>query len=120
MKKADIEKNPYVTDRSWIGQGYGYKADWDSAELDDVIYIPEYGYTTEDEGWNWKIECPYTKQDFIDLAGDEWLGKVLWEGVDWQFPETLIDEGYLNDEELLQSEEYIRFKNKLDKMEDNG
>lgn len=49
MKKADIEKNPYVTDRSWIGQGYGYKADWDSAELDDVIYIPEYGYTTEDE-----------------------------------------------------------------------
>ena len=70
MKLKDIKNNPYVTDENkfWIGQGYGYKVDnWDKAELDDIVYIPEYGYDTDEEGREY-IEHAYTKQDFLDLC----------------------------------------------------
>lgn len=98
MTKAEIEKNPYIefTD---IGQGRGYKADWNTAALDDVVYVPEYGIVEDDDGKEF-ADAYYTKQDFINLAGSEWLGFILHQGVDWQFPETLIDEGYLDDPEL--------------------
>lgn len=101
MKLTDIEKNPYVKvdGRDWIGQGWGFKADsWENSELDDVIYIPEYGYEFDDEEHKWKIECPYTKQDFIDVCdGNKSDAEDLFYGVDWQFPETLRDEGYLEE-----------------------
>ena len=102
MKWKDIKNNPYVTEENkfWIGQGYGYKVDnWDKSELDDIVYIPEYGYVTDEEGKEY-IKYAYTKQDFLDLCKGDCCCTpyVLFDMVDWQFPETLLSE--LDDIEL--------------------
>jgi len=98
MTRTEIENNPYIEFHA-LAQGWGYKADWNTAGLDDVIYVPEYGIAIDEDDRQY-AETYYTKQDFIDLAGNEWLGYILHEGVDWQFPETLIDEGWLDDPDL--------------------
>lgn len=86
----------------YIGQGWGYKKDgkWESFANDEVIYIPECGYGSEDvaEGsatcmsdypiWPDYI---YTKQDFINLVGND-RARQLFEDVDWQTPEILSQE----------------------------
>ena len=30
----------------WLGQGWGYKLDksWEDMQMDEVVYVPEYGY----------------------------------------------------------------------------
>lgn len=80
----------------WIGQGYGFKSDkkWEDMKLDEVIYVPEYGIA-EDELGNEYAESSFTKQDFINLCLEENCpinGEVLFNMVDWQFPETLLYE----------------------------
>ena len=82
-----------------IGQGYGYKLykDWDKIEDDEVIYIPEYAYKQIEPEEKWfdvpfSINGCYTKEDFIDIVGDEERAQTLFEDVDWQYPETLADE----------------------------
>lgn len=98
----------------WIGQGYGYKSEkkWDYIELDEIIYIPEYGYDTGEETPFVDRENAYTKRDFIQLirnCDDKFLdirrqgqvnrmAKELFEAVDWQFPESLLDEGFFEEE----------------------
>lgn len=76
---------------SYIGQGYGYKADVviDDVDENEVIYIPEYGYDDNCP----EIDCIYTKKDLLEICkGDKGLLEFMWETLDWQSPETLYDE----------------------------
>lgn len=88
-KINDILKRVEPTD---IGQGYGYKLfnkDWNDIQLDEVIYIPEYGYR---EGTDIP-ESYYTKQDFLNIVGgNDRRAQNLFSDVDWQSPETLAYE----------------------------
>lgn len=71
--------------------GYCYKdpeayySDWDA-----VCYIPEYGYRvdgTPDE------RCMYTHRRLLEICdGNEEMCDDVFEGLDWQFPETLYGE----------------------------
>lgn len=96
ITKADIEKNPYIEFHN-LNQGYGYKVEdlaWDSISSDTVIYIPEFGIARDDEEREY-AKVYYTKQDFIDLCADEDCpvdAVTLFDMVDWQFPESLLDE----------------------------
>ena len=88
--------------REWIGQGYGYKADidWSTVNQDDIIYIPEYGY---EENNTVKRENAYSKRNFIEVAArykiefnmQSVYAENLFDAVDWQFPESLVEEGFL-------------------------
>lgn len=101
-----------------IGQGYGYKVyldeKWEDIPEDEIIYIPEYGYENS-SGTKAKRENAYTKEDFReavrryikdytetgrenDAATVEFCARDLFDSVDWQFPETLLDEGWIDDE----------------------
>lgn len=90
----------------WIGQGYGYKEmgkAWDDLDDDEIIYIPEFGYN---KNHTVPRENAYTKSDFIRLTkenvsdGDiEQLAEELFGMVDWQYPESLIDEGFFGETE---------------------
>lgn len=94
----------------WIGQGYGYKEtgkEWNDIEDDEIIYIPEYGYDNNDtyDGYTVERKNAYTKNDFKRLIkenninGDTDLqAMILFDEVDWQFPESLIDEGFFEEE----------------------
>lgn len=83
-----------------IGQGWGYKKDgeWKSFSNDEIIYIPEGGYSDGDWGGSSRIsdypinsDLLYTKQDFINIVGND-RARQLFEDVDWQSPETLAYE----------------------------
>lgn len=81
----------------WIGQGFGYKLskNWEDMQMDEVIYVPEYGY----EGVPLSVENMYTKKDFIDITGNDTSAQILFDLVDWQSPETLHNELCDNNEE---------------------
>lgn len=98
----------------WIGQGYGYKTDtaWDDLNDDDIIYIPEYGYDKKDDGTVFvSRNDAYSKRDFIQLIrelDDRYLdigrqvevkrmAAELFEAVDWQYPESLLNEEFFED-----------------------
>ena len=103
--------------RGWIGQGYGYAMDiqWETTPDDEIIYIPEYGYEVFGDGsLTVKRENAYSKADIRKavreyiiseydekLAADDALvdsfARDVYEGLDWQFPESLIYEGYMDD-----------------------
>jgi len=74
-----------------IGQGYGYKIDfdvWDREDDNVVVYIPEFGY--DEDGMPISI---YSFNDFLNICnGNRALAYQLLEDVDWQHPETLYDE----------------------------
>ena len=98
MKKNELiqklNKNciPIEYKQSWIGQGYGYKADViiDDVDENKVIYIPEYGY--DEEGIP-IINCIYTKKDLLNICkNNNSLLEFMWETLNWQFPETLYNE----------------------------
>lgn len=75
-------------EKTWFGQGMIYK-NWEAydSSLDMVCYIPELSDAT------------YTRQDFIDFCrGNEELAKELFLSVDWQHPETLIEDWKVNEE----------------------
>lgn len=82
-----------VIPSEWIGQGYGYKPDidWDTVDLDEIIYIPECAYMDNDCKCD-PISSVYTKQDFLDICGNDNDAEILYSIVDWQCPETLCDE----------------------------
>lgn len=100
----------------WIGQGYGYKVTdttWDDLNDDDIIYIPEYAYEKEDDGTILvNRENAYSKSDFIQLIrelDDRYLdigrqvevkrmAMELFEALDWQYPESLLNEGFFEEE----------------------
>ena len=91
--------------QDWIGQGYGYKADfdWDNGNPDDIFYIPEFAYEEGESGNSIPVVprgSAYSKNDFLRLANGNDAGALeLFEWVDWQFPESARDEGFFEDEE---------------------
>lgn len=77
-----------------IGQGFGYKIDFDylKEDFDEnlVVYIPEHGYDNEGVPTE---EGIYSFKDFLDICGgDREKALDLLDGVDWQYPETLYME----------------------------
>lgn len=113
MKVEDFKKlngTPNLPN-GWIGQGYGYKDEriWAEIAEDEVIYIPEYAYEYQEDGCCviTDLDDIYTKESFRDLVVNE-LGDIrdkemidsiacdLFYTVDWQYPESLINEGYLD------------------------
>lgn len=59
---------------------------------EDVCYIPEMN------------DNIYRYEDFLELANnDKKIARIIFEGCDWQSPETLYD-GYKNDHELIECE----------------
>lgn len=68
-------------ERGYFRQGFIFKS-YPAYEKDnEVCYIPELS------------DYLYTRQDFLDIAnGNQKLADYLFENVDWQCPETLLDE----------------------------
>ena len=118
MTKKEFEKLQKETQVpcNWIGQGYGYKdeREWDKIPEADVIYIPEYAYAFNGSGS--RICDPddaFTKESFrdavrtelrqynIDIEGAdsiiEDMAEDLFCSVDWQYPSSLVEEGWLDD-----------------------
>ena len=82
------EKKETVIQREYYRQGWIFK---DEAAFlfhaDQVCYVPE----LSDEG--------YTRQGFMDLCnGQEDFAAECFRAVDWQCPETWVDEQYREDE----------------------
>ena len=94
----------------WIGQGYGYKdtsKEWNNINDDDIIYIPECAYV----GGTVDRDDAYSKQDFKriirslnnkynDVARHNTVDRMameLFEAVDWQFPESLLNEDFFEE-----------------------
>lgn len=77
-----------VIDREYYGQGFIVK-DEDAFlhHPDRVCYVPELSDST------------YTRQDFLALCnGQEEFARQCFCAVDWQHPETWVDEQYREDE----------------------
>lgn len=90
-----------------IGQGDGYKIDFDiwNNKFDEniVVYIPEFGY---DEDGMPKEDSIYSFKDFLDICkGNREYALQLLEDVDWQSPETLYDEYGWGDDEVEEAVE---------------
>jgi hypothetical protein len=86
--EPETEEKPSVISRDYYVQGYIYK-DEEAFENrpNDVCYVPELSDTL------------YTRNDFLDLCdGNEDYAKELFLTVDWQHPETLLEEWYVNEE----------------------
>lgn len=79
---------PEIIDRDYYRQGWIFK-DEDAFQNrpDDVCYIPE----LSDE--------KYTRNDILKiLAGDEELAETMFEELDWQNPESLLEDWKANSE----------------------
>lgn len=80
----DKEGQGEVISREFYGQGMIFKSDeafYDSEHPERVCYIPELSDST------------YTRKDFLAMCNDQTdLAEELYEAVDWQHPETLLDE----------------------------
>lgn len=97
----------------WIGQGYGYKSEkkWDYIDLDEIIYIPEYAYNEDDDNVVSRDNA-YSKSDFVGLIREiddrykdismcnavNRMAEELFDILDWQFPESLLNEGFFEEE----------------------
>ena len=93
LKEFENYNKTRTMPQDWIGQGYGYKDndfDWNNGDATLIIYIPEYAYNEDNVV---KREDAYSKQDFIEICdGDEEKALYIFDTVDWQFPENLIDD----------------------------
>lgn len=88
---ADEENStPEVIDRDYYRQGWIFKdeeAYCDKEHPERVCYIPELS------------DSLYTRQNFLDMCnGQPEIADLVFEMVDWQHPETYLDE---QDEEEL-------------------
>jgi hypothetical protein len=98
----------------YLNQGWFYKDSKAFEKGFGVCYIPEYavdefrGKIVSLEGFNFfrliDIEDTYSYTDFMNLVGNNYgKAKVLFEMVDWQYPESLYQEleeqGEFDDEE---------------------
>lgn len=114
MKKSELEMQLKTTGKELMelmppdttSQGYCYKTEkrWEDVEPDEVVYIPECAYSSDysmEEGDFWYLmDVVYTKQDFVELCKncsdttqEEYCtAEALLDMVDWQCPETLLDE----------------------------
>jgi hypothetical protein len=79
-----------------------YFQDYDAFERKDgsICYVPEHGFDNaapvfDDEDGYWydsKDLNVYTFEDFLRIAGTVSRARILFESVDWQCPETLMEE----------------------------
>lgn len=92
-----------------LGRGFGYKAngDWSEFTDDEIIYIPERAYHINQE---WGLPCLYiddeqnafTKSSLLKICGnDEEKAKRIFIEADWQFPQEVLDEIVVDDEETI-------------------
>jgi uncharacterized protein (DUF983 family) len=82
------DDTPEVIERDFFGQGMIFKDEEAFYNhYDKPCYIPELS------------DAVYTKQDFIDLCGGrEDFAEVCFETVDWQHPDTWIEEQFTSGE----------------------
>lgn len=78
-------------EKDWLMQGYVYKnPNAYFNDLDAVCYVPE------------SSDILYTKQDFLDICnGQRDIADYVFGAVDWQHPETYLDELW-NEKELAE------------------
>lgn len=93
------------TDQGWVFKDY--KA-WELGH--GICYIPELDGEYIEGIYKPKLEdgeeyaACYSKDGFLELVGgNEDLARLVFEMVDWQHPETLVDELYSDDEEFRQT-----------------
>jgi len=79
-KNITVHRAPY-------NQGFIYKS-WEAFyKGKGICYVPELS------------DSLYTKQDFMDLCnGQEEIAQRIFEDVDWQHPETYIEEEFMEGE----------------------
>ena len=84
----ETEDTEAVIDRDYYRQGWIFKDEEAFLHYPDkVCYVPE----LSDEG--------YTRQDFLDMVGGQKeVARECFYAVDWQHPETWIDEQYRDNE----------------------
>lgn len=77
-----------MINREWYRQGFIVKnEDAFLHRKDAVCYIPEF------------TDSKYTRQDFLDICNQqEDIATMCFYSVDWQHPETWLDEQYTCDE----------------------
>jgi hypothetical protein len=100
----DTQETKFVA--GWLGQGYGYKNELAFDTGVGTCYIPESGFERDfdceyDDEHRATVDesMRYTKQDFIDMCGgNEDAARNIFESVDWQSPETLVEEYYRDGE----------------------
>lgn len=88
MYLPETEDREAVIEREWYGQGHIFK-DEDAFlhHPERVCYVPELS------------DSAYTRQDFLDLCnGQEKFAAECFYAVDWQHPETWVEEQYVNEE----------------------
>ena len=88
-----------VVEKEFFGQGFIYKNDEAFRKnMDEICYIPEFSrLSCFNEETNEDVEygshTKYTRRDFINLCNDnEKLAEMLFDDVDWQHPESLLEE----------------------------
>jgi hypothetical protein len=88
LKVGSYNKTTGAINREFYQQGFIFKDEEAyTNSLDAVCYVPELSDTT------------YTHQNFLDLMdGQEALARDLFDRVDWQHPETLLQEDCANGE----------------------
>lgn len=96
LLKQGIKKRDFEDQIGFFctNQGYVYKSDKSFDELanDEICYILEY-YDETDENGLFEDVATYTKLDFMELCDNiKWRAVFVYEGVDWQYPETYYDE----------------------------
>lgn len=76
--------------REFYGQGMIFKSDaafYDTEHPDRACYIPELS------------DSKYSRNDFLGMCNNQTdLAEELYKAVDWQHPETLLDEWYRHGE----------------------
>jgi hypothetical protein len=84
----EMDEKPASVDRDFYGQGRIFK-NWRAfyENPDDVCYAPELS------------DACYTKNDFLSMCvGNAELAEELFLSVDWQHPESLLQEWYAHEE----------------------
>lgn len=90
---GEFNPNTKYFKREYFRQGYIFKSYPAYKKENEICYIPEFS------------DYLYTRQDFLDIAnGNQKLADYLFESVDWQSPETLLDELETNEEDFLYEE----------------
>lgn len=86
----------YLVEKEYFGQGYIFKDEEAYYHhKDEPCYVPEHA------GENGYVESAYTGQDFLDMCGgDQDRADDLFHSVDWQFPETLMED-YFREQEWV-------------------
>ena len=95
--KYDEATKSYRVERDATAQGFVFKDGENYYKHPDrPCYVPELS------------DDIYTKNDFLEIAKDnEALADFLFDMVDWQSPETLLDELLQNDIVCEQNDSYV-------------